>query len=917
MTYRKKLIEVALPLDAINRESAKEKHPSTRGHPRGIHVWWARRPLATCKAMIFASLVDDPGNDLSGERAEKERERLFRIIEDLVKWENTNSEVVLDAARNEILKSTKAEPPPILDPFCGSGSIPLEAQRLGLEAYASDLNPVAVLISKALIELPPGFIGRPPINPDSKNSTGGTASWERLAGLAADISYYGKWMNDRAWERIGTLYPKSPNGDAVIGWIWARTIKCPNPACGGQIPLLRSFWLSTKPGKEVWVEPIIDKKNKTLRLEVRKGKGHAPSGTVNRAVARCLICDGIAPAPYVRAEANAHRMGALMEAIITNPKHGFAREYLKPREVDLNAMAHAEETLKNLEKAHVGPLTLVPNEPCRGTFGSNAQGATYGFFKFQDYFNARQLATLSIFHNLISEVRAKVLNDSHGDSSYANAITTYLGLALSRLLDFGSTLCWWRPDSETTRGLFARQAIPMTWDYVEVNLFGSLVNLETAIKWVIDSLSNLPAKAKPGKSVQLDASQALIPGITPMVITDPPYYDNMSYADLSDFFYVWLRRSLGELYPELFSTMLTPKQQELIAESHRFGGDREKAEKHFESGLGRTFALVRNQARSDYPLILYYAFKQEEEAESDDSTNAPASKGWETMLKGLLDTGFQITGTWPVRTEQQQRAVASGTNALASSIVIACRPRPKEAPIATRRDFLSALRKELPGELKVLMNGRVAPVDLAQATIGPAMAIFSRYSKVLEADGSAMMIRAALQEINYFLEDFMAQQEGDLDVESQFCIAWFQQYGTRAGQYGEADVLARAKNISVEGISKLGLVDSAKGVVRLTLRDYYEEGWDPGEQTRLTAWEACQRLVWTLSKNGEQEAGRIARRLGGLADQARELAYRLYGIADRKGWAEEASGYNALVVSWSEIQKAAAAAAEETQGRMV
>lgn len=918
MNYRKKLIEVALPLDAINRESMREKHPSTRGHPRGLHVWWARRPLATCRAIIFASIVDDPSNYFTDEKkATQERQRLFRIIEDLVKWENTTNEAVFATARREIHKSTMGKPPPVLDPFCGAGSIPLEAQRLGLGAYASELNPLAVLITKTLIEISPKFAGRPPVNPEAVKGTGSTASWQGMAGVSSDVRYYGSWMRDRAWERAGHFYPKAPHGQRVIAWLWARTVKCPSPACGAQMPLLRSFWLSTKKGKEVWLHPVVDRQAKRVDFEVRRGKADLQEGTVHRAVGHCLVCGSIAPAPYVRAEADAHRMGAMMTAVITTPHRASGKDYHAPHEPDLAAMPSAEKYLENLERNHAGHLSLVPNERCRGTFASNAQGATYGFFTFRDYFNSRQLATLATYHTLMLEVRSQIMNDSQGDSSYAHAIATYIGLALSRLLDFASTLCWWRPDTQTTRGLFARQAIPMTWDYVEVNLFGPLVNFETAIGWVTDSLATLPANTQSGKSAQLDATEALMSIDAPLIVTDPPYYNNISYADLSDFFYVWLRRSVGELYPDLFSTMLTPKETELTAESHRFAGDRKKAEAHFESGLRKAFTLICHRSHPDYPFTLYYAFKQEEEDQNTSIGRVPVSTGWDTMLKGLLDAGFQITGTWPMRTEQQQRAVATGTNALASSIVIVCRQRLEDAPIATRREFLSALRTELPEALRILMNGRVAPVDLAQAAIGPGMAVFSRYGKVLEADGSAMTVRTALQEINYFIEDFFAQQEGDLDVESQFCVAWFHQYGSREGSFGEADVLAHAKNVSVDGLAQLGLAHAARGKVRLTLRQGFQDDWDPASQSRLTAWEACQRLVWSLNENGEHETGRLARQLGGYAAQAKDLAYRLYGIADRKGWADEALGYNALVTSWPEIQKAAAAAAEEAQGRMM
>ena len=551
----------------------------------------------------------------------------------------------------------------------------------------------------------------------------------------------------------------------------------------------------------------------------------------------------------------------------------------------------------------------------------------YGITRHAELFTSRQLVFLSLLCDLVHQARLQVVQHSERDEEYADAVTTYLGITISKLADSCNAFCRWRSDHATATNLFARPTLSMLWDFAEVNPFQFVDYADLAAKSaaVLETLSlgKLPI-VPAGTASQLDATQALPVSAPSLIATDPPYYDNIGYADLSDFFYIWLRRTLKNVHPELFSTLLTPKNQELIATPYRFDGSKQKAKEHFESGLEKAFMLMRTGAASEYPVTLYYAFKQaENDAGSDTNGNleipglARASTGWETMLQGLLNAGFQITATWPMRTELGTRMRGISSNALASSVVLALRPKLKDAPIATRREFLAALRKQLPQELKILMKGHVAPVDLSQASIGPGMAVFSRYSKVLEADGSTMTVRTALQEINYFLEDYLAQQEGDLDVESQFCIAWFQQYGTKEGLFGEADVLARAKNISVEGLTRMGLVDAPRGKVRLVLREDYEDDWDPQTQSRLTAWEACQRLVWTLNENGEQDAGRLARRLGGLADQARELAYRLYGIADRKGWAEEALGYNALVASWLEIQEAAAQAAEETQGRMV
>jgi len=901
MTYRKKLIEVALPLDAINRESAREKS-IRHGHPSTMHLWWARRPLAACRAVLFASLVDDPGNDLPEEGAAKERERLFQIIEELVKWENTNNEVVLKAARDEILKSTKGNPPPVLDPFCGGGSIPLEAQRLGLEAYASDLNPVAVLITKALIEIPQKFAGKPPVNPDSKKGTASTAAWKGASGLAADVRYYGKWMCDEAWKRIGHLYPKGPNGETIIAWLWTRTVKCPNPACGAQMPLVRSFWLSTKRGKEVWIQPIVDNETRTVEFKMRTGKGSPPEGTIGDRQGYCLICGQPFHQSQMRAQALKYGFGAIPLGAIA--ESAGQRTYLSYNMESLAKVANVPEV-----EAPFGEITKA---------SQYMTPPLYGLTKFSDLFNPRQLVAMTSFCELVQKAQEVVLADSDNGLDYANAIATYLAFGVSRLANYSSSLNFIAQDGGFIVQVFGRQALPMIWDYAEVNPFsGSTGNWLGAIEWIAKSLGVVPYNPPVGYAWQYD-SAAFLPSVpSPMICTDPPYYNNVPYADLSDYFYIWLRRSIGAIYPDLFSTLLTPKQTELVATPYHFEGDQNKAKEHFETGLGRAFRLMRATITAQYPTTVFYAFKQEESVRVNDVGSMRITTGWETMLKALIGVGFQITATWPMRTERSGGFRHWGRNALASSILLTCRNRPEDAPIATRREFLSTLRKELPSELRTLMNGQVAPVDLAQATIGPGMAVFSRYSKVIEADGSAMTVRTALQEINYFLEDYLAQQEGDLDVESQFCVTWFQQYGSKEGPFGEADVLSRAKNISVDGLTRLSLVDAARGKVRLTLREDYEDGWDPGTESRLTAWEACQRLVWNLSENGEQETGRLARRLGGKAEEARQLAYRLYGIADRKGWADEALGYNALVASWPEIQKAAAAAAEETQGRMV
>ncbi|QYJ15190.1 hypothetical protein Rxycam_01005 [Rubrobacter xylanophilus DSM 9941] len=900
MTHRKKLIEVALPLDAINRESAREKS-IRHGHPSTLHLWWSRKPLATCRAVLFASLVDDPANDLPEEEAKAERERLFGILEELVRWENSNDERVLERARAEIRKSTGENPPPVLDPFCGGGSIPLEAQRLGLEAHASDLNPVAVMITKALIEIPPKFSGEPPVNPESQRRIGSEGNWRGAQGLAEDVRYYGAWMREEAEKRIGHLYPKGPNGETVIAWLWARTVRCPNPACGAEMPLASKYWLSKKPKKKAWVEPVVE--GRRVRFEVKKGDGVPPDPPkVGRgAKFRCLVCGQIAEDDHIKAEGRAGRMGQQLMAIVAEG-HG-SREYLPASEEHVRAAEKAEPEW--------GPEQELPDNT------RWFSPPVFGMDTFADLFTPRQLVALTTFSDLVGEARGRVISDATDAglpearvTAYADAVATYLAFAVDRMSDYTSSICSWHSGRDTIRNTFARQALPMNWDFAETNpMSSSTGNFLGGIDWVHEVLANAPASTK-SKARQQDAASSINGVERPLISTDPPYYDNIGYADLSDFFYVWLRRSLGEIYPELFGTMLAPKAPELVATPYRFGGSKQKAREFFEWGLGEAFRRMREKAHLDYPVTVYYAFKQSENeptGEGDGSgVMAVASTGWETMLEGLMAAGFQITGTWPMRTELSNRPVASGANALASSVVMVCRPRPENAPVASRRDFQNALRRELPEALSVMMSENIAPVDLAQATIGPGMAIYSRYSKVIEADGSPMRVRAALQIINRILDEYLSEAEGEVDPYTRFAITWFEQHGMESGPYGDAETIATARGVSVRGVEDAGILQARGGKVRLLPREKLAGDWDPSTDGRLTDWEVVQYLIRALQTEGEQGAAQLLVRIGERGEGARDLAYRLYGICDRKRWAEEALAYNSLVTSWPEIMRLAA-----------
>ena len=913
-TYKKKLIEVALPLEAINKESAREKS-IRHGHPSTLHLWWSRKPLATCRAVLFASLVDDPSsvpNEFPTEAdQDQERQRLFRLIEDLVKWDNSNNQTILQAAHAEILKSTGGNPPPIYDPFCGGGSIPLEAQRLGLEAHGSDLNPVAVLITKALIEIPPKFAGQPPVNPAAKAKMSGKGMWTGARGLADDVRYYGQWMRDRAFEHIGYLYPKIrlPNGEEglVIAWLWARAVRCPNPACGVQMPLVGKFWLSSKAGNKAWVEPIVDTAAKTIRFQVRTGEPTPEQEHLNKygtsavnargkrekASFKCLACKvGSAKGDYINEVANTSGLGVMPLAIVAEGAKG-----------RLFVDFEHEEQLAVFSKAQAmakapGFRERIPSQSCRGTFASNAQGRIYGFRTFGDYFTPRQQLAIATFSDLISEARQQAISEG-ASAEYADAIATYLAFAVDKMTDANTNLCTWQIDPPRLRTTFGRQGLSMTWDCAETNIFADAAG---DYQRCIGSLCEVLDRLSPGGRCfleQRDAAANATENSKFMFSTDPPYYDNVSYADLSDFFYVWLRRALSRTYPTLFSTILVPKAQELVATPYRFEGSKAKAQEFFESGFRDAFIRIRESQHPDYPLTVFYAFKQSESEDEEGSGSvAIASTGWETMLEGLLKSGFQVTGTWPMRSELSTRNVGRDANALASSIVLACRPRHESAAITTRKDFLASLKKELPQALRNLQKGNTAPVDLAQAAIGPGMAVFSRYKKVLETDGSPMRVRTALALINQGLDEVLSELESEFDPDTRWALAWFEQHQFDEGIYGEAEVLATAKALSISHLAETGILHSRAGKVRLLRREELPKDWDPSAVHRLTVWEVTQHLIRSLDQKGEKETANLKAKIGGMAEIARDLAYRLYTLCERKGWAEEAGYYNSLVVAW-------------------
>jgi putative DNA methylase len=898
---KKKLIEVALPLEAINRESAREKS-IRHGHPATLHIWWARRPLAACRAILFAQLVDDPSahpEKFPTEEEQKiERKRLFEMIEKLVTWENIADKQLLEAANAEILASLNGQIPKVLDPFAGGGSIPLEAQRLGLAPFASDLNPIAVLINKALIEIPAKWYGMPPVFIDpNKNSAAG---WSGSTGIAEDVYMYGQFIKDQAIAKLEKNYPSStlPDGTTVntLAWLWARTVKCQNPACGIQMPLLKSFWLSKKPKRPRWLLPTLE--NGQVRFKIQTDGAPSVDGTITRAGAKCVGCGGSLSLAQIKEAGMNGTMGAQMTVVVAEGNR--QRVYLEPTQEQLSAADVASPL-------DVPELELSTHPQYMGT-------PRYGLTNTKHLFTNRQLLTIKTFTELVKSVKEKILNDAlstgmeiggtleeggTGAQAYADSITTYLAFSVSKLIDRSSALSVWdsTPSNETVRGVFGRQSISMAWDFAEGNPMGkSTGGFDKVIMPVVDALKRLPSGI-PGNVIQADAvTRDYSPGF--VISTDPPYYDNVPYSDLSDFFYVWLRDELIEIWPRLLSTVSAPKSEELVADSVRLGS-KQKAQDYFEDGFRNVFLNIRQYANPDIPMTVYYAFKQ-----TDNSDSGEVSTGWQTLLEGMLSSGWKVTATWPVRTELANRMRSVGSNALASSIVLALRLRPEDAPTVSRRNFVNALKSHMPSAMKQLQEGNIAPVDLAQAAIGPGMAIFSNYAKVLEADGSSMTVKTALAIINQILDEVLNEQESDFDADTRFCVKWYSQFGWNEGQFGEAESLAKAVNTSISALERSGVFRSIAGKARLVRPEEMSINWDPKQDKHISVWEVSLRISYALKETGIDAAASWMDEAAHRVDigAVKELSYLLFSISGKKGWTDSAILFNGLGTAWSDIQ---------------
>ena len=947
---RKKLIEVSIPLEAINAASTKEKS-IRHGHPSTLHLWWARRPLAACRAVLFAQLVDDPSSwpdrFPTEEEQDAERRRLHKVIEAMVPWEASNDERILNDARWEIARSvawglgeeppSKEKPnavldylqtkaPPVYDPFSGGGSIPLEAQRLGLRAYGSDLNPVAVLIGKALIEIPPKFAGQPPINPKAREEAkhGELRGWRGAQGLAEDVRYYGQWMRDEAEKRIGHLYPKAklPDGSeaTVIAWLWARTVRSPDPATkGAMVPLVSSFMLSTKEGKKVWVEPVIDpsapdgwqfviKSGKLTKAEEEKLKKGTKTGRGTNF--ECVLSGATINPDHVRSEGMAKRLGARLMAIVAEGDR--SRVYLPPRR------AH-EEIAASAEPDDTSAIAVdMPDNP--RWFSPPG----YGMKQYVDLFTPRQLVALTTFSDLVGKAREKIFADARsaaptGDNrplhsgglsaaAYADAVATYLALGVSKLSDAQSSLCRWKSTMDQTIATFGRHALPMVWDYAESNAFSGMAgDLSVTLKNMMRVLDGAIVGG-PGYISNLNAPKNNYPVGQTVIATDPPYYDNIGYADLSDFFYVWLRHSLSDIWPDLFRRLTTPKAEELVATPYRHAG-KDNAEAFFMAGMSNALTAMRKAATESEPLAIYYAFKQSEAA-----AEGITSAGWASFLQAVVDAGLTVDGTWPIRTELANRMIGKDANALASSIVLVCRKRSANVGVITRTDFIRQLKRELPDAIDDIRKAGVGPVDMQQSVIGPGMGVFSRYTKVLEDDDSAMMVKTALSLINRVWGEIENELDGAFDPETQVALAWYADYGFDARASGDLITLANAKNISSDELFASEVFSNLKGKAALTTREGLPKDWSPATDKSPTVWECVQHTARVLNAEdgGGEAAARLVGQMGAKAADARALAYRLFEIATQKGWNQEALVYNELAQEWPHLEDLASSAQLET-----
>jgi putative DNA methylase len=874
-----KLIEVALPVEAISAASRRDKDRKT-GTIKNVHKWFAPMPTPAWRALLFASLVDDPGDEVA-------RKELLALVERLVPADGGPPALDdLAEAKRLIAEAMGGELPTAFDPFCGGGSTLVEAQRLGLPTVGSDLNPVPVLITRVLTELVPQVAGRPPLVGDAGRLTGTEGG--RLDGLFADVRHYAERVRERAWAEVGHLYPAPTGGGTVVAWLWARTVTCPNPACRAVAPLVSSFWLNKRKGAQTWVEPEPQGSGLPVVFQVRTGTGGgppAPTKSGRGGTFRCLTCDGVVPEEYLKAEGTAKRLGAQIMAVAVD-RDG-QRHYTVPGSAEPDVPR--PDDAPDIELAEDTRAFWV---------------RLYGLTTVADNFTNRQLTMLGVFADAVAESPEWVRADG-GDELYARTIASILGLGLGKLAMAHSTQGRWEAPSASSNGgihpAFSRQALPMVWDFAELNPFTERAGSPWigTIDSVLGGVKRVPLNTSPSRVQPSDARIAARLVDTPAFIaTDPPYFGQIAYADLSDYFYVWHRRALRYVHPDLYATVATPKGPELIAVPYRHGGSKDAATKAFVDGFTETFSSLRAASHADLPILIVYAHRQEEQGKSGEAT----STAWDAILTAVLRAGLTIVGTWPIWASSSNKQIGQGTNAVATYVVLVCRPATADARVVDRQGFLAALRVELPRAIRHLQEGAISAVDLGQATIGPGMAVFSRFRQVVEATGNPMTVRAALELINQVRGEVLEQFAGDLDRETRWAMSWFKDYQFSDGTYDHAEKLLKTTNTSLEALLRAGIARSRAGKVALIPRDELPDDWDPDRDRHKPVWEITQHVVKQLQSNGEAGSAVVLAKVRGEADAVRELAYWLFDACERSQ-PTEAQAYDALVTSWPEIMR--------------
>ena len=898
---RKRLIEVAFPLEEVSAHSRREKNVR-HGHISTLHIWWARRPLAACRAFIYASLVDDPGSD-------SEREELLEEVADLASWDAvrhpdkvvrakddggsglTGTEL-LERARRRILEDNGGKPPKLLDPFAGGGAIPLEGLRLGCEVEASDLNPVAVLILKGTVEYPqkygqpnsrpvPDYIHQASNDPSQgRFNDGDLADAYRRNPLAADVRYWGHWMLEKAKGELAEFYPPDPDGSVPVAYLWSRTIPC--PSCHAEMPLIRQYWLARKDKKKVALEPVIDRENQRVDFKVVEGSnvtGNPSEATTSRGDTRCLLCGQVVKAAQVHDAGRAGDMSARLTAVVLKPSGKGGKRYRAPNKADLEFFSSASVKTEELRSKYLNDLPAIPDEPL-AYHPQYMLVREYGLDDWGKLFNARQLLALTTFARLVREAHAEMFRAGL-DAEYAGAVTTYLGLAVDRLADYNATVSRWGNDDEGITNTFARQALPMVWDYGEANpIGGSGGSWESLLSWLIRGLESAIVGEWRGETLQADAN--LPRERIESVVTDPPYYDAINYADLSDFFYVWLKRSVGFLYPELLSLPLTPKREQVVMNVYASNGvqpgksRKETARQRYVDGMGQAFTAMKESLEPGGSLGVVFAH-----AHAD---------AWATLIEGLLGAGLVPGASWPIDTEQTNKIGAGGRANLQTSVWMACRKREEAAGEAFLGDVLEAMRPVVRERLLYFWSKGIRGADFFISAIGPALSVFGRYERVLRPDGTTVTVRDFLdivrrESTTVALEQVLHGADlGVIDPVTRQYVTWVWSYSRAPLDAGEAIALCLATGASYADTTRPASIaaegrEKSKKVVRLrTVRLRAAEDDDLGFGTPARPAPLIDQLQYAAWLWGQNRTGDLGSYRGNLGETRWE-AMRTLGQA--------------------------------------